>query len=110
MAKVYFALGGQLELHWLGRQIGALPAETRWQSLARSALRVDLSSQARTLACDALKLTPKAKDVDAILTAWNERYRFHIDRFSHLLADVRTVASVEMPMLSVLMRELRSIG
>lgn len=110
VAKVYFALGGQLELHWLGRQIGALPAETRWQSLARSALRVDLSSQARTLACDALKLTPKAKDVDAILTAWNERHRFHIDRFSHLLADVRTVASIEMSMLSVLMRELRSIG
>jgi glutamate dehydrogenase len=110
VAKVYFALGGQLELHWLGRQIGALPAETRWQSLARSALRVDLSSQARALACDALKLAPKAKDVDALLTAWNEKYRFHIDRFGHLLADVRTVANIEMPMLSVLMRELRSIG
>jgi glutamate dehydrogenase len=76
VAKVYFALGGQLELHWLGRQIAALPAETRWQSLARSALRVDLSSQARTLACDALKLAPKAKDVDAILTAWNETVSF----------------------------------
>ncbi len=110
VAQVYFALGGELDLHWVGRQIGTLPAETRWQSLARSALRVDLSDQARTIAAEALRTAAETDEAQAIVAAWHARHQFHIDRFNHLLADVRTVATIEMPMLSVLMRELRSIG
>ncbi|HEY0876886.1 MAG TPA: NAD-glutamate dehydrogenase domain-containing protein, partial [Zeimonas sp.] len=52
VAAVYFTLGGHLDLYWLGAQIAALPADTRWQNLARGALRVDLSNLARSLAAD----------------------------------------------------------
>nr|MBL8457101.1 NAD-glutamate dehydrogenase [Zoogloeaceae bacterium] len=110
VAKVYFALGGELDLYWLGGQISALPAESRWQSLARSALRVDLSSQARALAADALKLFGEVQDVDAILAAWRVRHQQQADRYRHLLGDVKASASTDMPMVSVLLRELRSIN
>jgi glutamate dehydrogenase len=110
VAEVYFALGGRLELHWLGRQIGALPAGTRWQSLARSAVRIDLSDQARSLASDAIKLSPDVTDSAAVLEAWETRHAFHIERYTHLLGDVKASKTIEMPMLSVLMRELRSMG
>ncbi|HRP96342.1 MAG TPA: NAD-glutamate dehydrogenase [Rhodocyclaceae bacterium] len=110
VAAVYFALGGHLELHWLGRHIGALPAETRWQALARSALRVDLSNQARALAADALRLSPEVEEPAAVIEAWEARHRFHIGRYQHLLIEVKSIENIEMPMLLVLMRELRSMG
>ncbi|MGL1834003.1 NAD-glutamate dehydrogenase [Rhodocyclaceae bacterium SMB388] len=110
VAAVYFALGGRLELHWLGRQIGALPAQTRWQSLARSALRVDLSGQARSLAADALKLSPDTSEPAEMVEAWLGRHQFHVERYAHLLGDVKASKSIEMPMVSVLMRELRSMA
>ncbi|PKO56522.1 MAG: NAD-glutamate dehydrogenase, partial [Betaproteobacteria bacterium HGW-Betaproteobacteria-21] len=109
-AMVYFALGGDLDLHWVGRQIGNLPAETRWQTLARSALRVDLSTQARALAADALRLSPEIDDPAELCAVWAARNQFHIDRYRHLLTDVQGSPSIDMPMLSVLLRELRSMG
>ncbi len=109
-ASVYFGLGGDLDLHWLGHQIDNLPADTRWQVLARSALRVDLSSQARTLAADALRLSPEIDDPEELRQAWAARHRFHIDRYRHLLTDVQASPSIDMPMVSVLLRELRSMS
>ncbi len=110
VAAVYFALGGDLDLHWLGRQIGALPAESRWQALARSALRVDLSNQARALAADALRLSPDADQAGDVIARWCERHAFQIERYRHVLADVKSAAATEMPMLSVLLRELRAMA
>jgi glutamate dehydrogenase len=109
-ATVYFALGGLLDLYWLGHQINALPAETRWQSLARSALRNDLSTQARLLAANALTLSPDAEDCDALIGAWESKHRVNLERYRHLLADVKSVGATEMSMLSVLLRELRTMG
>jgi glutamate dehydrogenase len=110
VAAVYFALGGHLELHWLGRHISALPAETRWQALARSALRVDLSNQARALAADALRLSSDIEDAAAVIEVWEARHGFHIRRYQHLLLEIQSMENIEMPMLLVLMRELRSMG
>lgn len=110
VAKLYFELGGELDLYWLGGQISALPAESRWQSLARSALRVDLSSQARALAADALKQFVELQDADEIVAAWRVRHQQQTDRYRHLLGDVKASASTDMPMVSVLLRELRSIN
>ncbi len=109
VAQVYFTLGGHLELHWLARHIIALPADTRWQSLARSALRVDLSNQARLLAADALRQSPDADDAELVIRAWEGRHFARMERYRHLLAEVKSATAVEMPMLSVLLRELRGM-
>jgi glutamate dehydrogenase len=44
-AAVYFALGARLELHWLRDRIVDLPRETRWEAMAREALRDDVYSE-----------------------------------------------------------------
>jgi glutamate dehydrogenase len=110
VAKIYFALGGKLDLHWLGHQIASLPADTRWHVLARSAQRVDLSNQARTLAAEALRAVPEIEDLEGVQQAWEARHQFHINRYLHLLGDVKSAGVIDMQMLSVLLRELRSIG
>ncbi|NMG00448.1 NAD-glutamate dehydrogenase [Aromatoleum toluolicum] len=109
VAAVYFTLGGHLDLYWLGAQIAALPADTRWQNLARGALRVDLSNLARSLAADILKTSPDLGQPDDLIAAWEARRTQQIDRYRHLLADVKIAQAIEMPMLSVLLRELRGM-
>lgn len=109
VARVYFALGGELDLHWLGRQISALPAETRWQNLARGALRSDLSTLARTLAGEAIRLAPAGGELDAVLDAWQSRAAVARERYQHLLAEIRGAQSIDLAMVSVLLRELRGM-
>ncbi|MBD5804311.1 NAD-specific glutamate dehydrogenase [Azoarcus sp. Aa7] len=109
VAAVYFTLGGHLDLYWLGAQIAALPADTRWQNLARGALRVDLSNLARSLATDILKTSPDLGQPDDLIAAWEARRLPQIERYRHLLADVKVAQAIEMPMLSVLLRELRGM-
>ena len=110
VAEVYFTLGGRLDLHWLGSRISALPAQTRWQALARSALRVDLSSQARQLAANALRLSPSLDTPEEIVQEWEQAHAAGSERYQHLLNDVKAAKSIEMAMPAVLLRELRAMG
>ena len=109
-AQVYFALGGRFDLHWLGHQIATLPAETHWQVLARAALRDDLSTQARNLAVDVLRLSPDLTDPDALMQAWETQRATQIERSQQLFADIRSSTATDMPMLSVTLRELRNLA
>jgi glutamate dehydrogenase len=109
VASVYFSLGGRFDLHWLGRQILALPADTHWQGLARTALRDDLSTQARNLAADVLRCSPQGNGLDALIATWEAGRQFQIERCRQLFADLRSSDMIDMSMLSVLLRELRSL-
>ena len=110
VASVYFALGGRFDLHWLGKQISALPAETHWQGLARTALRDDLSAQARHLAGNVLRLSPDLDDPEALVAAWENQRCTQIERSRLLFADIKSSTVIDMPMLSVTLRELRNLA
>ncbi|MBI2307434.1 MAG: NAD-glutamate dehydrogenase [Rhodocyclales bacterium] len=110
VARVYFSLGGELDLHWLGRQIGALPADTHWQGMARAALRDDLSAQARNLAAEVLRASLEEADIDALLAAWKTRHAFQYERCRQLFTEIRGSSAPDMPMLSVALRELRTLA
>jgi glutamate dehydrogenase len=109
VARVYFTLGGELDLHWLGHQIGALPADTHWHGLARAALRDDLSTQARLLTADVLRGAPENAAVDDLIASWRSRRNFQFERCRHLFAEIRSASTPDMPMLSVALRELRGL-
>lgn len=110
VALVYFRLGGELDLHWLSRQITALPADTHWQGMARAALRDDLSTLARNLAAEVLRTSPGETEVDALMAAWKSRRTFQYERCRQLFAEIRGNATPDMPMLSVALRELRALA
>ncbi|MBE0627777.1 MAG: NAD-glutamate dehydrogenase, partial [Burkholderiales bacterium] len=110
VAQVYFSLGGLLNLHWLGEQIEALKVETHWQALARTALRDDLSNQARELAAQVLRESPEQQDSPLLVAAWQGRRAFHFDRYQQLLAEIRIAAAADIAMLSVVLRELRGLA
>jgi glutamate dehydrogenase len=87
-----------------------MPVETHWQSLARVAMRDDLTALARALSRSVLaegqdSPAPAAERI----AAWEAQREFALQRCRRVLDQVRATASVDMPMLSVVLRELRSL-
>ncbi len=109
VAGVYFGVGGRLALGWLSQQIVALPARSHWQGLARLAMRSDLSSLARELARSVLKDAGAERETETLIERWSAQRGFRLGRCRQLLADLQPLARLDMAMLSVLLRELRSL-
>jgi glutamate dehydrogenase len=109
VAALYFALVGELELRWFSDRITQLPTETNWQALARNALRDDLASQQRALTATVAKLSDTPQP-DAMLAAWRERYAPAIARLKSMIEEMKRQGSLDLAVLSVLLRELRSLA
>ncbi len=110
VAAVYFALIGRLDLRWLQGQINQLPTSTHWETLARAALRDDLASQQRVLVASVLKLNAEGGDADTLLTQWEGHYSAPIGRMREVVSDLKKVGQMDLAMLSVGLRELRSLS
>ncbi len=109
VAGVYFGVGGRLELGWVSQQIAALPSDVHWQALARVAMRKDLSSLASDLTRSVLKSGAAASDPAALIGRWEAGRASQIARCQQVLTDIKPAPLVDMSMLSVLVRELRSL-
>ena len=107
MAGVYFGVGGRLDLGWISQQIANLSADSHWQALARVAMRNDMTSLARDLARSVLQ-GDKASASAAMIERWESQRAAQMARCHQVLADVKPAPQVDMAMLSVLLRELRS--
>jgi glutamate dehydrogenase len=111
VAGVYFGVGGRLGLGWLMRRIAALAADSHWQGMARVALRDDLTALARALAQSVLRgvSTGREGDAQSLIEAWEAQREFQLARCRQLLDEVRSAPTVDMAMLSVMLRELRAL-
>jgi glutamate dehydrogenase len=110
VAGLYFALAGDLELRWVGERISALPTDTMWQALARNALRDDLAAQQRALTAAVVKLSPAGAGAPAMLAAWKERYAQPLARLAAMREELKRAGSLDLAVLSVLLRELRALA
>jgi glutamate dehydrogenase len=110
VARVHFALAGELDFPWLRSSIGILPADSHWDTLAKAALRDDLASMLRALTADALRTDASPSDPAALITAWKTRQAVLYERFRQVLTDLRAAESPDLAMLSVAMRELRNLS
>jgi glutamate dehydrogenase len=109
VATLYFALAGELELRWFGDKITQLPTETPWQALARNALRDDLASQQRALTAGVAKAA-ESDDAEQMLAAWRERYSPAIARLKSMTDELKRAGALDLAVLSVLLRELRTLA
>jgi glutamate dehydrogenase len=110
VAGVYFGLGGRLDLSWLGKQIDGLPADSHWQTLAKAALRDDVSSLQREVTSLVLKLSPQVKVPDALIKEWEAQNKSALRRSRQVLADLPSVGNLDLSMLSIALRELRNLA
>ncbi len=100
-AAVYFALGARLELHWLRDRIVDLPRETRWEAMARAALRDDVYSEQAGLTAEVLR--------PVRVERWQAENSSAIERSLQVLADIRSGDTLDLARLSVAVREIRNL-
>jgi glutamate dehydrogenase len=110
VAEIYFDLATRLGLAWLREMIVALPGQAHWQMLAKGAMLDDLSGLQRTITGEVIAGGGDIAAPNGLIAAWQDRNRRGIERAAKLLGELRTAASVDAAMLSVALRELRSLG
>ncbi len=109
-AKIYFELGAELELGWFRDLITNHPVEDHWEALARAALRDDLDMQQRNICTGILIASQTAHNQGEKITAWLTMHKSLIERWQHMLADLRSTSGVAYTMFAVAVRELMDIA
>lgn len=110
VANCYFQLADRLQLGWIRRQIDGLQAETRWQALARNALRDDLYSRHQALTGRVLRGWKNKVDVSAEIEAWCTQQDEPLRYFRALVNEVQQSESSDYLSLSVLLRQLSRLS
>jgi glutamate dehydrogenase len=110
VAEIYFNVSTRLGVPWLRGKIMALTDDHHWQKLAKGAMLDDLSGLQRTVSSEVLTGGRDIPTAAALIAAWQDRNRRAIDRLVQLLAELKAAMSVDAAMLSVALRELRSLG
>jgi glutamate dehydrogenase len=108
-AEVYFALGSRLELHWLRDRIVELPRETRWEAMARAALRDDVYAEQAALTAEVLRAGPDGPSASARVESWLSQNAGAVGRCLQVLSDIRAAATPDLARLSVGVREIRNL-
>ena len=109
VAGVYFVIGERFNFSWLHRQIAALPADSHWQTLAKAALKEELSGLQRELSCVVLKFSRPGELLTEIISRWETQNASSFERSRQVLTDVQSADSTDLSMLSVALQELANL-
>jgi glutamate dehydrogenase len=110
VAAIYFEVANRLGLAWLREKIAALPGDAHWQRLAKSAMQDDVSNLSRMITADVVAGTGDVTATGNLIAAWENRNRRALERGKQLFAELATVPAPDAAMLSVALRELRSLA
>ncbi len=110
VVDIYYKLGEQLQLNWLGKMINQLPVSNYWQALARETYLDDLSWQQRALTCNVVNAGGKQGGADKKLQAWSIAYADKIARSSKMLHSLQAEPNPDYSMFSVALRELLTLA
>jgi glutamate dehydrogenase len=109
VAEVYFALGARLDLHWLRDRIVALPRDTRWEAMARAALRDDVYAEQAALTAEVIRGGADGLGARERIDAWSARNEDAVERCLHVLGDIKAAGADDLARLSVAVREIRNL-
>ncbi|WP_373975330.1 NAD-glutamate dehydrogenase [Chitinibacter sp. SCUT-21] len=100
--KLHLLLGELLELNWLHSAIEKLPRDNRWQTLARMAVRDDLSELQAQLTTQVWQCHQN----DHCLEQWQQQNGAAIERIRAMFMELRN-STPDLAMISAAIRELR---
>lgn len=106
VARLYYQLGAQMELHWFLEQINAQSVANHWQALARASYREDLDWQQRRITQGLLQANDSSTSADQLLTGWLDAHPILVGRWRTMLGEFKTSKTHEFAKFSVAMREL----
>lgn len=105
-AEIYFNIGEFLDLEWIRTQVIIHPTENHWEALSREALRDDLDWQQCQLTAGIICFGEKKKDFMKSFEIWSESHTRLIERWRHVLANLRSSTTLNYTMFFVAIREL----
>ena len=105
-AEIYFHIGEFLDLTWIRTQVIIHPTDNHWEALSREALRDDLDWQQRQLTAGIISIDKKKKDYMISLQLWSDSHIGLIERWRHVLTNLRSSAALNYTMFFVAIREL----
>jgi glutamate dehydrogenase len=106
VARLYYQLGSQFELHWFLTQINQQSVSNHWQALARASYREELDWQQRAITLVVLHSNKKSKDADTLLATWVDDNRVKLSRWQLMMTEFKTTDNHEFAKFSVALREL----
>ncbi|MCB9947084.1 MAG: NAD-glutamate dehydrogenase [Rhodospirillaceae bacterium] len=109
VASVYFGLGHRLGIAWLRDQAARMPDGSHWQKQAVAATIDDLNALQAELARRVLDGATSPVTADALIGAWIDRRRQPVERIDQLMAELRALTAMDVSMLAVASRRLRSL-
>jgi glutamate dehydrogenase len=104
-----FRISARVKLSWLRDRILELPRNTRWQTLARAALREDLISLVRVLSQEVLEAGGSQLTSEEAVQAWEASHRAPLERCLAVIADIQSSRIYDTTTLPVALRELRNV-
>jgi glutamate dehydrogenase len=108
VASVYFVLSERFSVDELLSRISALPRQTRWQTMARMALRYDLYAVLAELTATVLASTDPGDGAVARVRQWEQANEARVARTAQALTELADTATDLAP-LSVLLRQIRTL-
>ena len=106
-ARLYFAIGEKLGFGWLRERAERLGTAGYWQRLAVSAIIEELYAHQRDLT---RKILAEASgDGEDALDAWSQGRQSAVDRNRALLVELEAAPEIDLSMLAVANRHLRSL-
>jgi glutamate dehydrogenase len=99
-------VGEFLDLGWIRNEIIVFATENQWESLSREALRDDFDWHQRQLTASIIKSKPKKTDFMQYLAIWAEQNAQQIERWNHILSNLKSSSALHFTMFFVAIREL----
>ena len=111
VAKLYFMLGDELELHWFRVLIHELQTSNHWQALARETYRDDLDWQQRALTVSVLQSEmEEGSSLEDRISLWKQCYKTLLKRWDSMINELKSGNAQEFSMYAVALRELLDIA
>ncbi|GIH22128.1 NAD-glutamate dehydrogenase [Acrocarpospora phusangensis] len=108
-AEVYFDLADRLQLARLRERVIALPRDSRWNSMARSALRDDLYAAHASLTGDVLIHSTPGLAPEDRLARWTGANEAAVARAKLTLSEIWESDTFDLATLSVALRAIRTL-
>lgn len=110
VVEIYYAVGEQLQLNWLGRIINQLPVNNYWQALARETYLDDLAWQQRALTCNIVNMPERKGAVKTQVASWAEHHAGQVQRLDKMISQLQAESNPDYAMFSVALRELLNLA
>ena len=107
---IYYAIGEELRLNWLGKTINELSVGNYWQALARETFLDDLSWQQRALTCNLVAARRRSGSAKAQVASWAAENASQIERLEQMLIQVQGEPDSDYAVYAVILRELLNLA